>query len=424
MSFSDWFRRAPAKACSQCGTPLPDIARFCLLCGQPIEAGAAPATPTPAEPVKATGDTEVAAKVRQRLSKSLKGRYVVRELLGTGGMGMVFRADDVSLHRAVAIKVLPPELAKDANVVARFKREARTAAGLDHPGIIPVLAVESRDDLHFFVMKYVPGVTLESAMRARSQLPITFVARVLAETADALGYAHRHHIVHRDVKPSNIMLDASERVIVTDFGISKVSMTATNATTEPRLTDLGMVVGTAHYMSPEQAIGQAVDGRADQYSLAVVGFEMLAGRLPFDDITPHAIIQHHINSAPPDLRRLRPDAPTHVIMAIVRAMMKAPSNRFASMEEFAAALGGGVLGQAARMSTEFSIPAAVERETLPITPPRGSASGRGWRLATTVALALLGAGAVAAWAKSSRETATATPPAAAESTSQPRSRPR
>lgn len=336
MSFSDWFRRAPAKACSQCGTPLPDIARFCLRCGQALDAGA-PATPTPAEPLEATGDTEVAAKVRQRVSRSLKGRYVVRELLGTGGMGMVFRADDVSLHRAVAIKVLPPELAREANVVARFKREARTAAGLDHPGIIPVLAVESRDDLHFFVMKYVPGVTLESAMRERTQLPIAFVARVLAEAADALGYAHRHHIVHRDVKPSNIMLDANERVIVTDFGISKVSMTATNATTEPRLTDLGMVVGTANYMSPEQAIGQAVDGRADQYSLAVVGFEMLSGRLPFDDITPHVIIQHHINSAPPDLRRWRPDAPTHLIMTIVRAMMKAPSNRFASMEEFAAA---------------------------------------------------------------------------------------
>src|SRR5688572_22111169 len=310
--------------CDHCTTELPEAARFCYVCGRDV-------VPTAAAPSRPHHAPDAIGKLRERLAKSLDGRYRIRKVLGAGGMGVVFLADDRSLGRPVAIKVLPTELSTDKNVVARFRREAKTAASLDHPGIIPVLSVESDNGLHYFIMKYVAGRTLEAALSESAPLSIPFVMQVLRDAAAALGHAHQNGVVHRDVKPANIMLEDDDRVVLTDFGISKVSATSSSATTAARLTDLGMVVGTPHYMAPEQAVGQPVDGRTDQYALAIVGFEMLAGSVPFDDVTPHAIIQRHINSAPPDLTSLRPDAPRHVVAAIVRALSKAPSNRFPTM---------------------------------------------------------------------------------------------
>jgi serine/threonine-protein kinase len=336
------------KACEHCATELPEEARFCFVCGRDLDGSGTKTAPRAAP--------EGTAELKTRLAKALKGRYKIHDVLGAGGMGVVFRADDVSLGRAVAIKVLPADLSTDKKVVARFRREAKTAAGLDHPGIIPVLAVESDDGLHYFVMKYVAGRTLEELLREGKRLPIPFATQVLREAAAALAHAHRNGVVHRDVKPANIMLEDGDRVILTDFGISKVTHASSEATTAARLTDLGMVVGTPHYMAPEQAVGQPVDGRTDQYSLAVVGFEMLAGHVPFDDLTPHAIIQRHINSAPPDLASLRRDAPTHVVATVSRALLKAPSNRFATMDEFGAALAGS--GSRATANLEFAVPVA------------------------------------------------------------------
>jgi predicted Ser/Thr protein kinase len=378
--------------CDHCATELPDAARFCFVCGHDV-------APT-AEVEKGKSAPEATAKLKTRLAKSLDGRYKLRDILGAGGMGVVFRADDLSLGRPVAIKVLPAELSSDKNVVARFRREAKTAASLDHPGIIPVLAVESDKGLHYFVMKYIAGHTLETALRESSPLPIPFVVQVLRDAAAALAHAHQNGVVHRDVKPANIMLE-DDRVILTDFGISKVSTTSSNATTAARLTDMGMVVGTPHYMAPEQAVGQAVDGRTDQYALAVVGFEMVAGQVPFDDVTPHAIIQRHINAAPPDLVSLRPDAPRHVVAAISRALSKSPSNRFATMEEFAAALAGS--GSRATANLEFTVPVA----NVTATPPRVTAPSKGGRFtrwAAAVVLLLAGVGAAAAWARAERRT--------------------
>ena len=198
--------------CDHCATELPDAARFCFVCGQDV-------VPTAAAATKPHLEADAIGKLKARLAKSLDGRYQLRELLGAGGMGVVFLAEDLSLGRSVAIKVLPTELSSDRNIVARFRREAKTAASLDHPGIIPVLSVESDQELHYFVMKYVAGQTLEATLRD-GPLPIPLAVQVLREAAAALGYAHRRGVVHRDVKPANIMLE-DDRVIVTDFGISK-----------------------------------------------------------------------------------------------------------------------------------------------------------------------------------------------------------
>jgi serine/threonine protein kinase len=314
-------------------TALPEAARFCFICGQEVEGAAVDPWLEEGHPGGSI------AELQARLAHVLEGRYRVREILGAGGMGVVFLADDLALDRAVAIKVLPPEVSGDATVVSRFRREAKTAARLDHPGIIPIYRVESEGGLDYFIMKYVPGRSIETVLSDESPLSIPFATRVLREASAALAHAHRHGVVHRDVKPANIMLDADERVILTDFGISHASSgAAADATTEPRLTEVGTAIGTPQYMAPEQAVGQAVDGRADQYALAIVGFEMLAGRVPFDEETPHAIIHRQISEAPPDLVTLRRDVPRHIAAAIAKALRKSPSSRFATMEEFALAL--------------------------------------------------------------------------------------
>ena len=319
------------QACRHCETAVPDAALFCPQCGGEIGA-AEPRAPH--------------ARLRERLAQALEGRYQVRDLLGAGGMGVVFLADDLRHQRRVAIKVLLPELAGDANLVARFAREARTASALEHPGIVRIYEEGSERGLHYFVMQYVEGRSLRELLSDERRASIPFTARVLSEAAAALAHAHRKGVVHRDVKPENIMLDRSGRVLLADFGISKISSAAASgATTMVRLTETGGVVGTPHYMAPEHALGQAVDGRTDQYALAVVGFEMLTGQVPFDDETPPAIIHLHINSAAPRLSSLRRNVPPRLAVAISRAMSKAQSNRFQTMEEFAAAVGGSSAGR-------------------------------------------------------------------------------
>ena len=190
-------------------------------------------------------------------------------------MAAVFLAQDLVLERQVAIKVLPPDTTRDAELTARFQQEAKTAAKLDHPNIIPIYRVESEAGLVYIVMKYVSGQSLEELLD-RGPLSIAHGRHVLREAALALGHAHRRRIVHRDVKPANIMLDEDGRVVLTDFGISK----AVQGTTH--LTGTGTIIGTPQYMAPEQAKGREVDGRADQYALGMVGYRALTGELPFE----------------------------------------------------------------------------------------------------------------------------------------------
>jgi serine/threonine protein kinase len=369
--------------CTHCRTPLPDEARFCFSCGSDLSDGGVKTVVRP---------RDVTAELQDRLTRVLSGRYTVQKLLGAGGMGAVFLADDLTLERAVAIKVLPPDMSRDERVVARFQREAKTAAKLDHPNIIPIHRVEGESGLHYIVMKYVTGRSLDSMLDAGQPLPIPFALRILGEAAAALGHAHARGVVHRDVKPANIMLGADDQVVLTDFGISKVGdLTA-------QLTQTGMIIGTPHYMAPEQATGRDVDGRADQYSLAVLGHQLFTGKLLFSGDAAHTIIYRHVSEQPPRVMSLRPDVPPAVDAALDRALRKEPDERFATMEEFARALRGeSVAGAVTAKPSTRALNAATVRMARPMRkrPSR--------KRAVIVSLAVLvAAGALAARAVTGR----------------------
>jgi serine/threonine protein kinase len=308
-------------ACAHCQAPLPSDGRYCSNCGRP--SGETAAQLSSAEPTE---------ELRNRLSKTLEGRYEIIKLLGRGGMAVVFLAKDLTLERQVAIKVLPPEMSHDAKLIPRFQQEAKTAAKLDHPNIIPIYRVESEAGLVYFVMKYVTGHSLDQLLD-QGPVPFDTARRILREAALALGHAHKRGIVHRDVKPANIMLEADGRVMLTDFGISK-ALDGGSA-----LTGTGAIIGTPHYMAPEQAKGAEVDGRADQYSLGVVGHHLLTGKQPFEG-SSHSILYKHVFEPPPRILEARPDAPSDLCAALDRALSKEPEKRFATMEEFANAVSG------------------------------------------------------------------------------------
>ncbi len=262
--------------------------------------------------------------VAERLAQATGGRYRIDEELGRGGMAVVFAATDLRLKRAVAIKVLPPELAFRTDVRERFLREAQMAAGLAHPHIVPVFAVEEVDGLVFIVMGRVHGETLAQRLHRQPQLDVALTRRILRETADALAHAHARGVVHRDIKPDNILLEANgDRVQVTDFGIARA------AEGDARLTATGVAVGTPTYMSPEQARGDHdVDGRADLYSLGVVGYQMLAGAPPFAASNTPALLLKHVTEPPPSLRAQRHDLPSPLVFAVERALAKDVSARW------------------------------------------------------------------------------------------------
>jgi eukaryotic-like serine/threonine-protein kinase len=266
------------------------------------------------------------------LGQALEGQYLVERELGRGGMGVVYLARDVRLDRPVALKVLPAELAARPETRERFLREARMAAQLAHPHIVPVYRADESHGVAYFAMGYVDGDTLGQRLRDRGALPAVEVVRLLREVAWALAYAHVRGVVHRDVKPENILIErATGRAIVTDFGIARAEF-------NPALTQDGMVLGTVHYMSPEQATGDQLDGRSDLYSLGVVGYQALSGRLPFDAEVPHAVLVAHATRTPPPLASVAPDAPAAVCAVIDRCLCKAPADRFATGEALADAL--------------------------------------------------------------------------------------
>ena len=271
---------------------------------------------------------------RAALQRAVTGRYEVEREIGRGGMGIVYRARDLALERPVAIKLLPLELAAHRELRERFLREARTAAGLAHPHVVPIHLVEAHDDVVFFVMAYVDGETLTARVRRAGSLPPLDVARLLQEVAWALGYAHGRGIVHRDIKPDNILIEhATARTYVTDFGIARQADRAT-------LTAAGVVLGTAQFMSPEQAAGESVDGRSDIYALGIVAYFTLTGRLPFDAPTVQATLAMQLTQAPPSLRAVRGDLPNRLVDIIDRCLAKDPAARFRSAEELAEALDG------------------------------------------------------------------------------------
>ena len=288
--------------------------------------------PTPSKPESVATEERAAQELLERLRKATLGIYDIHSELGHGGMATVYLAHEISLNRKVAIKVMSPAMIHGAGMVERFKREARTAAALSHPNIIPIYAVHENDGLLYCVMKLVEGTPLDSVMRELGQLPVPMVEGILAQVGGALGYAHRHGVVHRDVKPGNILIDDEGWAVVTDFGIAKV-------TESDGLTSTGMAIGTPTYMSPEQATADEVSGASDQYSLGVVAYEMLTGRPPFVGTSMVALMYSHNHDDPPSIRLFRPDVPDELCDAIMRMLRKDPGARWPSMEEAVAAAG-------------------------------------------------------------------------------------
>ncbi|MFQ5705205.1 MAG: protein kinase [Gemmatimonadales bacterium] len=383
--------------CEQCKTPIPANSRFCLQCG------ADTSDPGTGSRTQAGSTFDLFSQLRAAVVE----RYELKELLGRGGMGAVFLGVDRKLDRPVAIKVLPPELSHDENVVERFEREARTAAKLDHNNIIPIYSVESHGDFHYFVMKYVSGRSLEEILDA-GPMPVELARRIIWDAACALGHAHQRGIVHRDIKPANIMIDDEGRTMLADFGISKALESATQ-----QLTATGQVVGTPHYMSPEQGKGIEVDGRSDQYSLAVVAYRMLTDVLPFDENSVHAVLYKKIFEDPTRIDLLREDVPGYLVEAVHKALSREPENRFQTMEEFATAIwpenpvsAAGATGRPSR--------SAIEGETQ-ISPVIGERRrSRKGLIAATAVVVLAGSASAGAWYLNNRQdratVALATPP--------------
>ena len=265
-------------------------------------------------------------KLLEKLRVATRGEYDIYGELGRGGMATVYLAHEISLDRKVAIKVMSPAMVHGAGMVERFKREARTAANLAHPNIIPIYSVREVDDLLFCVINLVKGTQLDAIMRELDELPIRMVQAILAQVGDALAYAHRHGVVHRDVKPGNILIDDDGWAVVTDFGIAKVPEME-------GLTMTGVAVGTPTYMSPEQGAGGEVTGASDQYSLGVVAYEMLTGRPPFTGTSMMAILYSHFHDEPPPLETLRPDCPASLRNAVMRMLSKDPAHRWPSLSD-------------------------------------------------------------------------------------------
>jgi serine/threonine protein kinase len=355
--------------CPHCGAQNDEAFKFCKTCGADLSAPLpldAIVPPAPREP-EATSEIDL-------VQRELEDEYEIIEELGRGGMAIVFHAREKQLEREVAIKVLPFSLAFDKEFVERFQREARTAARLEHPGIIPIYRVGKSGSVIFFVMKYLRGKPLSALLATRGALPPFEIRHILVQVARALAYAHRSGTVHRDIKPDNIMFDEHGQALVTDFGIAK-------AATGGKLTGTGMAIGTPHYMSPEQARAQPLDGRSDIYSLGVVAYQCLTGLVPFDGEDSFSIGYKHIMEELPV--PVLETQEQRELFAIIRQMVaKLPEERFQTADDLADALesGGGFVPPALSSAPTRAIPSLAfpKLATAPTTPlPRTSLGGMG-----------------------------------------------
>ena len=322
------------------------------------------------------------------------GDFELQEEVGRGGMGVVYRAQQKSLGREVAVKLLPSELAAQPNVAERFGAEAQRMARLAHPNIAQVYVVGEEGGVRFFAMEYLSGRSLQERLYS-GPLPIDHAVSIGYYVAQALDYAHRSGIVHRDIKPANIMFDGTGRVVVTDFGIAK-------AADEVRLTATGTTLGTPEYMAPEQARGNPIDGRADLYALGIVLYEMVCGRPPFTADTPIGTVMKHLNESPAWPRTFCPNVPEWLEAIILKALAKEPADRFASASEMAEALRGAGLTQPIPLPSPVAAqpvasPTAYAGAAVPPTvvmPPPRSTSPAPWIIAAVVLFALIGIGAL------------------------------
>ena len=315
--------------CSRCGTEVPASTQYCSNCGLDLRG---------TSPIQ--GITSGELTERDIVNEALDSEYEILEELGRGGMAIVFRARDRHLEREVALKVLPFSLAFDAEFVERFQREARTAAQLEHPNIIPIYRVGKSGRVIYFVMKLLRGPSLSKVLQERKRLSVPEIRRLLIEAGNALGYAAKRGVVHRDIKPDNIMFDEFGQSVVADFGIAK-------AASGQKLTGTGMSIGTPHYMSPEQARAQPIDGRSDIYSLGIVAYQCLVGEVPYDGEDSFSIGYKHIMEPIPTPSLASPEE-RRTFEIIKRMIMKDPNDRFQDADELIRALEGQplVAGQA------------------------------------------------------------------------------
>ncbi len=377
--------------CVQCNTPVPDHSKFCLACGSLVSDPDLQSAATQAI------DDSATVQMETLLREDTEGEFEIGELIGRGGMAAVYLATEIHLSRKVAIKVLPPELTF-GHGIERFKREAKIAAALDHPNIIPIHRIASGGKVFWYAMKYLDGDALDEMLRTKQRFTLDETTGILADVADALDYAHEHDVIHRDVKPANIMIDKRGRVVVTDFGIAK-------PLTEGTLTASGSVVGTPFYMSPEQGAGRPVQGASDQYSLAVMAYEMLSGTRPFDGDSAIDVVHKHVMVEPPPLEEHCPGLPQHVYAAVHKALGKKPEQRFATVREFVQGLKApwvtpdtdDTLGEipAAVMALKTTAPTAVSAADGGTKPPKGAKKKP--PLTGTLAVFVLALAAGAAW---------------------------
>ncbi|HVZ50009.1 MAG TPA: protein kinase [Gemmatimonadaceae bacterium] len=346
--------------CPQCGAQLDSLTTTCGACGAVVTGGAL--------------DTQRMERVRSRLQEGIGTGYVLGDMLGRGGMGMVFQAREIALDRDVALKVLAFDPILNPDAYMRFEREARLAARLDHPNIVPIFAVGQGNGIAFYTMRMVRGGSVESLLAGGTPLAHDRATSILRDVASALDYAHAQGVVHRDIKPANVLLGESGHALVADFGIARAfSGPAASGTTG---TGTG-VIGSPAYMSPEQWRGEKVDGRADQYALGVLAYELFAGTRPFAGDSMQELLRMHLQEEPPDIVSARSDLPSHLTDAIRRAMAKDPADRFTSAGAFVAALAGATAAPAPDAATGAAhapphMSSPTVRTPVPSMPPGGA----------------------------------------------------
>lgn len=362
-------------ACLTCQTPLPSGALFCSRCGTPTGAGPAGAT-------QLTTSTPAAEPTQPRLARALGPKYVVKGLLGQGGFAEVFEVRDTDLARRLAVKVLRPDIAWSAGMLERFRQEARALAALNHPNILPIHFVGEGEGLVYYAMPYVEGQSVAGLLKSRGPMDVDRSLAIIRPVLEALGHAHAAGLIHRDIKPDNVMLETSSgRVLLVDFGIAKqVGGGGAN------LTQTGYVVGTPHYMSPEQALGQGnVDARSDIYAAGAMLFQMLTGTPPFEGESSQEIVGKHLSEPAPVAAFRNAKVPRWLSDVMVRCLAKKAADRYQSSAEVLKALAEGqktgpaqgISAQQIAERVKVGDPSAVTVRaptSPPPAPPRGSAA--------------------------------------------------
>jgi formylglycine-generating enzyme required for sulfatase activity/tRNA A-37 threonylcarbamoyl transferase component Bud32 len=340
--------------CQSCGSKVPDGASVCPSCQHVIgttPSAVATSALTPPDGVVQPQPPrpEELDELAQRLQTALGAGYAVEKPLGAGGFAVVYLVRDLSLKRKLAAKVLSPDLITSKTVLERFRREAETVAQLSHPHIVPLHFIGQKDDLLYLVMECIEGGSLADRLDNEGKLAVDEAIRILREVAGALAYAHKRGVIHRDIKPQNVLLEAETgRTLVTDFGIARTE-------TGSSLTASGMLVGTPAYLSPEQIMGQPTDHRADIYALGVMAYEMLTGEPPFQGPTPTAVLMKRIGSTPQPIVKLRPDVPEVVRDVVDACLAQDPDERFQNAGDVVRALGGQTPVSGGHQTAELTV---------------------------------------------------------------------